>query len=80
MEWIQNGEKHNGEITKRRTYKTAKTKRRLLQNGEYTKRRLLQNGDYYKTAIIQNDDCYKTANHLKKNGESYKIDKKLILS
>ena len=49
-EWIQNGEKHNGESykmakTKRRNYKTAK-----LQNSEHTKRRILQNGKYYKMA------------------------------
>ena len=69
-------------------YKMAKTKRRILQNGEYTKRRILQKGDYYKTATITKRQSYKmttdtkwrliqNSNLLKKkNGGSYKIEKK----
>ena len=49
-EWVQNGEFHNGEITKRR-----------IQNGEHTKWRRLQNGERYKMAILQNGEYYKTA-------------------
>ena len=79
---IQNGEKHNGEITKRRTYKTAKTKRRLLQNGEYTKRRLLQNGDYYKTATTTKRRLYKmttaTKRRLLQNGDSFKQKRRIL--
>ena len=52
-EWVQNGEFHNGEITKRRTYKMAKvTKRRNYKTANVTKRRKLQNGENCKTTKI----------------------------
>ena len=65
QEWIQNGEFHNGEITKRRIQNGEHTKWRRLQNGEITKRRTLQNGESYKTANV-------TKRRTLQNGENYK--------
>ena len=53
---LQNGENktaklQNGDVTKRRRYKTANlTKRRIYKMANLTKRRILQNGESYKTA------------------------------
>ena len=62
----------------------ATTTKRRKQNGEYYKMANIQNGDYYKTATTTKRRLYKmttaTKRRLLQNGESYKIDKKLILS
>ena len=78
MESIQNGEKQNGEITKRRLLqngenKTANvTKQRIYKTANTTKQRILQNGEFTKQRILQNGEKLGFFSHL------YIIRKKLV--
>ena len=57
LEWIQNGEQQNSELTKQRNHKTAKNKMENNKTGNnktatITKQRTLQNSEHNKTVII----------------------------
>ena len=75
-EWIQNGEKHNGKITKRRKTKRRNYKTANIQNGEsyktanITKRRNYKMANITKRRILQNGEI--TKRRILQNGQSYK--------